>query len=267
MLKDKVVLITGGSRGIGRETARVCIRAGAVVYVCGRNQEALDTAALDVGGKIHTIRADVSDPGQCSAMIERIKTEALRLDVLINNAGMSMRGDIEQLSPQVIQDMFSINTMGAVYLTKYALPLIKESSGSVVFISSLSALYGLPGISVYGASTRALRAIAESLRAETSHHNVHVGLVYVGFTENDPDKRVYDAEGKLIGLNRPRNSQTQAETAEAVISSIRKRKNTAVLTGLGKLSYLMFRLIPGLAGRIAVYGAKKSSMYGIEKDG
>jgi short-subunit dehydrogenase len=267
MFKDKVVLITGGSKGIGRETARLFLKDEAVVYICGRNQEALDAAAHDLGGSIHTITADVSDPGDCASMIERIKSEASRLDILINNAGMSMRGNIEQLSPKVIHDMFSINTMGAVYLTTYALPLIRESRGSVVFISSLSAFYGLPGISVYGASKRALRAIAESLRAETCDDGVHVGLVYVGFTENDPDKQVYDAEGTLIGLNRPRSSQTQAETASAIVSSIRKRKNISVLTRLGKLSYLMFRLLPNTTGRIAVSSAKKSSMYGVEKDG
>jgi NAD(P)-dependent dehydrogenase (short-subunit alcohol dehydrogenase family) len=138
MFKDKVVLITGGSKGIGRETARLFLKEEAVVYICGRNQEALDTAAHDLGGSIHTITADVSDPGDCASMIERIKSEASRLDILINNAGMSMRGNIEQLSPKVIQDMFSINTMGAVYLTTYALPLIRESRGSVLSGQSLN---------------------------------------------------------------------------------------------------------------------------------
>jgi short-subunit dehydrogenase len=267
-LRGKVILITGGSKGIGRETARLCIEAEAVVYICGRDEKALVKASKDLNDQVFTIKADVSDQKQCREMIDSIQKRSGRLDVLINNAGMSMRANIIDLEPRVIEKMFSINTVGALTVTRYALPMLQESKGSVIFISSLSALHGLPGISAYGASKLALKAIAESLRAETREKGVHVGLVYVGFTKNDSDKRVYDAQGNLIALYRPRDSQTQRQTAQEILTCVTRGRKTMVLTPLGKISFLLFRYVPGIASMIANAAAKKSSMYGTGgKDG
>jgi len=260
-ISGKVVLVTGGSRGIGRETARKFAAEGARVCICGRNQEALTAAAESIGGSVSTAPADISDPDQCRKLIDTVKQRFGRLDVLINNAGMSMRGSVYDTDPRVVKQIFDINTAGAVAVTHYALPLLRKSKGSVIFISSISAFHGLPNVSAYCASKIALRAIAESLRAEEWRSGIHVGLIYVGFTTNDADKNVYDAQGQLMPIHRPNKGQSQQRTAGKIFRCAIKRRKTMILTTLGHFSRVFFAVFPRLSGFI-IRKAAGSRMYG-----
>ena len=264
--KGKVVLVTGGNKGIGRETARVFGQLGARLFICGREVESLSLVKDSFereGIVVTSVQTDVRDPEACARLIDTIKAEAGRLDVVVNNAGMSMRGSLEETSVEVVRAMMEINFLGAAYITHFAIPLLKASKGSVVFISSLSALHGLPAIAPYGASKSALRALSESLRAELYHDQVHVGLVHVGFTQNDPGKVGYGKDGEPILIRRPHNSNTQMQVAEKIVYCVRKRRPELVLTSLGKLAGFAYRFFPRLSDLIISRSAGKSSMYGV----
>ena len=263
-LKGKIMLVTGGGKGIGREITRILGSLGAAVYICGRSLEALTKSAEQMnsdGLNIIPIQTDVRDPEACERLIDRIRTEAGRLDTVINNAGMSMRGALEETDPGVLRAMFEINTLGAAYVTHFAIPLLKESGGSVIFVSSLSALHGLPLVGPYGASKLALKGLSESLRAELSPAGVHVGIVHVSFTENDPEKVVYNNDGSYIPLRRSRNTHTQVQTAERVVRCLVKRKREMTLSGLGKFASLAYRFMPRLSDTLISRYSAKSGMF------
>lgn len=263
--RGKIVLITGGSKGIGRETARLFGRCGAHIYICGRRREALDAVELrltEEGSIVKSLQADVRDPEACHSLIETIEQTEGRLDILINNAGMSMRGSVKETDPSVFRNMVDINYLGAAYITHFAIPLLQASRGSIVFISSLSALHGLPMIGAYGSSKLALSGFSQSLRAELRTDGVHVGIVYVGFTENDSDKVVYAKDGSLVPLKRPRSSHSQVQVAEKVISCVLRRKKEMTLTRIGHLAAFAFRFFPGLSDVLVGKFAAKSDMFG-----
>jgi short-subunit dehydrogenase len=130
----------------------------------------------------------------------------------------------------------------------------------VVFISSLSGLKGIPNIAPYSSAKMALTGLSESLRAEMHPHHVHVGIVYVGFTENDEDKTIYSATGKLIPLHRPKNNDTQQGVAKSILKAVQKRKTVLYLTALGKVTQVVYRLFPRLSGYLLGKIAMKSEM-------
>jgi len=268
-MKGKTVLITGGSKGIGRETARLFGRLGARVYICGRNREHLDRAeqALQQEGcSAASVQTDVRIPEACRELIEVIKKEEPGLDAVICNAGMSMRGSIGESTPEVFRTMTEINYLGAAYIAHYALPLLKSSQGSIVFISTIAALRGLPLLGPYGASKSSLQVLSESLRMETASDGVHVGLVHVGFTENDQDKLVYRSDGTLVPIARPKSSYTQEQAAEHIAACVFRRKRVMTLTALGRSASLVYRFFPRLAdAMISRFTNKHRGMYQVRE--
>lgn len=278
-LKKKTVLITGASRGIGRETARLFCSAGARVYITGRDSDVLQETAAKLsklagseassaGGSgcvgwatVIPVQGDVRSEADCRRIVDRVTGEAGGIDVLINNAGMSMRGAFEETAPEVLRAMTEINFLGAAVVSRYALPCVKERRGSIVFISSLSGLRGLPFIGPYGASKMALQGLAQSMRSELHRYGIHVGIVHVGFTENDPDKRTYGSDGSLIPIGRSRYSSTQQQVAEKILKCVVKRRGEMVLTPVGHLAAFVYRFFPRAADFIITRFAARSEMY------
>lgn len=261
---NQVVIITGGSKGIGRETAKRFAAMNATVIITGRRKEELEkTAALirSDGGLCDYFQGDVTQITDCQQIIEAVRKKYHHIDVLVNNAGMSMRGLFADTELDVFHQIMDINFSGAVNMTKLALSSLKASRGSVVFISSLSGLKGIPGIAPYCAAKMALTAFSESLRAELHPDHVHVGILYVGFTENDPDKTIYTATGERMILKRDQNNDTQDGVAKRVIHVVRKRKPRMVLTPLGKITAVMVRFFPRLTGFVLRKFAMKSGRY------
>ena len=262
--RGKSVLITGGGKGIGRETARLFAEEGAKLFITGRDLVALEATAADLGSSkaaVFPLEADVREQQECRKTIDYVREKAGRLDVLINNAGMSMRGRFEELDPQLIRTMMEINYLGSAYTAYYALPLLKEAKGSIVFISSLSALRGLPFIGPYGASKRALQGLAQSMRFELGKDGVHVGILHVGFTENDPNKKIYAKDGSLVPLQRSRNSSTQRDVARAVLRCVKKRRKEMVLTPAGHTADILYRFFPRLSDFLISRFADRSGRY------
>ncbi len=259
---DKVVIITGSSSGIGKATAQLAGQQGAQLVINGRNAEKLQTTAQTLRAScshVLAVAADIATEAGARQLIELALAEYGRIDILINNAGMSSRGYFNTLEPLVMEEMMRINFLGCLYPTRFALDALKATRGSVVFISSVAGIRGLPETSLYCASKMALTSVAESLRVELSDTGVHVGIVYVGVTKNDPGKQVIGADGSLVTLNSrdDRRAQTPETVAWQVLKTIRRRKFKVVLTTLGKFNALANVLFPRIVDKILIASKEK----------
>jgi NAD(P)-dependent dehydrogenase (short-subunit alcohol dehydrogenase family) len=178
---SRVALVSGCSSGIGRITAAYLARAGWVVFAGLRRADDRTTADGLRAEGMHPLPLDVTDPAQCAAAIERIATDRGRLDALVNNAGIDSLGAVEDQPEQALRSVMEVNFFGAMSLTRHALPLMRRGPRStIVMISSLSGLLGLPGSSAYCASKFALEGAAEALRHEVRRFGVRVSLVEPG---------------------------------------------------------------------------------------
>ncbi len=250
-LRGKVVIITGSSIGIGKQMALEAAQKGAKLVLNARNKERLEqTRALLVaqGAEVLAISGDVANPEDCALLIEKAVQHFGRIDVLINNAGIGTQFPLEQIQPHVIRQIVDINLNGSIYCTYFALPHLKESKGSVLFIGSVAGIHGIPHSNVYSATKMALTGLAESLRLETHRYGIHIGLAYVGFTQNDPQKQFIRPDGSL--MTRPDRDQSIVEPVEKVakqlIRMIENRQHKRVFSNLGRMLYWLNRLSPDL---------------------
>lgn len=254
-MKDKVVIITGGSSGIGKALASEFGMRGSKILITGRNREELarTAAALQSEGiVVHAFRADVSQEEDNKMMVKEAIAVFGRIDILINNAGISMRAIFEEVDPAVIKKVMDINFYGVVYATKYCLAEIIKNKGSIVGISSIAGFRGLPGRTGYSASKFALNGFLEALRTELLKSGVHVLTACPGFTASNIRKRSLTEDGSSQGES-PRQEEKMM-TAEACAAHIYratlKRKRTLVLTLQGKFIVFLNKWLPSLADRM-----------------
>ena len=249
------MVITGGSSGIGKALAAQFGLHGSKILITGRNQEDLDKAVkelLDKGISIIGIRADVSVEEDNRRMADEAISRFGTIDVLINNAGISMRALFEEMDVEVITKVMDINFLGVVYATKYCLPEIIRNKGSIIGISSIAGFRGLPGRTGYSASKFALNGFLEALRLELAPKGTHVLTACPGFTSTNIRKRALTKDGSVQGES-PReegNMMTAEECANYIYEATIKRRRTLVLTTQGKLAVFMNKWLPGLADRI-----------------
>jgi NAD(P)-dependent dehydrogenase (short-subunit alcohol dehydrogenase family) len=264
MFRDKVALISGGSRGVGFALASELVDAGARVVITARGKQRLESSLARLrerGGEVEAVSGDIGDWKDAERMVKKAVDRFGRLDILVNNAGVSMRGDFAELSGEVCSRVIATNLSGAVNLTRIAMDPIIDSRGSIVFISSIAGLFGLPGASVYCASKKALTGLCESLRLELIPKGVHVGIVYLGFTEHDPEKRILSASGEPVLPERPAH-HTQAQAAARIVRMLKKRRKHLIMTPIGNLGWLAYRFSPGLVERAVLWAqASKFSLY------
>ena len=249
------MIITGGSSGIGKALAETFGRQGAKILITGRKKEALDQTAAELAAQnieVNTFQADVSQ----EADNEKMAQEAIRLygkiDVLINNAGISMRALFEDVDLEVVRKVMDINFYGALYATKYCLPSIIENKGSVIGISSIAGYRGLPARVGYSASKFALQGFLESLRTEMLHKGVHVLTACPGFTASNIRKASLTKDGSAQGES-PRNEgkmMTSEECAQHIYRATVKRKKFLVLTGQGKMTVFLNKWFPGFMDKM-----------------
>ena len=260
--KNKVAVITGSSQGIGRATAIELLKSGASVMLNGRNEERLKLTEIELkkfDKNLASFCGDVSNPDEAMALIKRTIQVFNKIDILINNAGISMRGNIVDLSPSVYKSVFDINVLGVMNVTIPSLPHIRETNGSIVFISSVAGIRGLPGYSAYSSSKMALRAIAESLRIEEAKSNIHIGLMLVGFTDVEFEKKSLDSDGRLIRIKDRAKFKPQPvkKVALHILENIKKRKFKTTLTSIGKLNGFLQSLLPTLVEKILIRSNEK----------
>ncbi|NIG55305.1 SDR family oxidoreductase [Chitinophaga sp. Cy-1792] len=247
--QNKVVVITGGSSGIGKALVAEMLHNGAQVAVCGRKQSALEALQNELGTKdIFTYVADVSIEADCQAFIEAVTAKFGKIDILINNAGISMRALFRDLDLSVLKSLMDINFWGTVYCTKFAYPAILASKGTIVGVSSIAGYRGLPARTGYSASKFAMQGFLEALRTENLRTGVNVMWVCPGFTASNIRNTALNPHGQAQSetpLNEDKLMSAE-EVAARIGKAIAKRKRTLVLTTQGKLTVLLSKLIPGI---------------------
>lgn len=197
----KVVLITGGSSGIGLGVASALAGLGARVAIAGRNPSSLDNAATELnssGAKVLQIPMDVRDPLSVQEGVKNTVRALGRLDIVLACAGVSMRARFEECKMDAIRNLFETNFFGVVHLLQETLPELKKSQGSFVGISSLTGKRGVPGYSIYGASKFALQGLLDSVRMEVQKDQVHIGVVSTGFVDTPLRDKVLGGDGKVL---------------------------------------------------------------------
>ncbi len=246
----KVVVVTGSSRGIGRDTARQALAHGARVVLNGRDPAALEATRQALGSTDRTlaVAADVSRPEEAEYLVAATVAAWGRLDVLVNNAGLSMRGSFSDLTNDAVRALVDANFLSAVWTTRAALPSLRASGGRVLFVSSLAGLRGFPGVSLYSATKMALTALQQSLQAEEGPRGVWFGLAWLAFTENDPEKTVLGADGRRFRHERAW-SVTQAQAAAALLGAVARRRKRRILTAKGRFLAWAQAWLPGLVDR------------------
>ena len=247
----QVAIVTGSESGIGRETARALCQQGAAVVLNGRNAQRLaqtHAALAEAGFAVASCVADVTDYAACEELVNTALAHFGRLDILITNASISQRAYFADMQPEVFRQVLDSNVYGTVYPLKAALPHLVRSRGSVTFISSISALNGMPSGSAYCAGKAAVANLAHTLRLELAHTGIHFGIVHIGFTQNDPDKRVLDAAGQPVPIAHrpPRWQKSQAAVAGIILGHIRRRRQRTVISALGHLIVLVHTYLPRL---------------------
>jgi short-subunit dehydrogenase len=247
---NKVVAITGGSDGIGKALVDALIGMGAKVATCGRNQDKLyDLQVKHSGLPLHTIVADVSNINDCKNFITSTLNTFGGIDVLINNAGISMRALLKDAEIEVLQKVMAINYFGTVYCTKLALQSIIERKGTIVGVSSIAGYRGLPGRSGYSASKFAVNGWLEAVRTELMDDGVNVMWVCPGFTASNIRNAALNNKGNSQGES-PMNEaelMSSEECATHILKAIEKRKRTLVLTFTGKRTVFMNKFFPAWA--------------------
>ena len=263
---NKVIIITGSESGIGRETARQFGEQGAHIVLNGLNIDRLaqtEASFREAGYSVVSCIADVTDYNQCETLIDTAIQAFGRIDVLITNASISMRAYFVDLTPAAFKRVMDSNIYGSVFPLKAALPYLIQSAGSVTFISSISALNGMPSGSAYCAGKAALSNLAHTIRLELYQTGIHFGIVHIGFTENDPDKRVLDATGQPVPIayRNPKYQMPRTNVSQAILRHIQKRKRRTILSPTGFLILFVHGLSPRLADAIIRWSMRNWSRF------
>ena len=228
-LNGKVVVITGASSGIGKAMAREYAAMGAKVVLGARQAEKLEALTKEIvanGGKAAWCATDVTKVEDCQKLIETAVDKFGGIDVLICNAGISMRALFDDLDLKVLHRLMDVNFWGTVYCTKFALPYLQQSKGSLVGISSVAGIHGLPGRTGYSASKFAMTGFLETIRIENLKKGLHVMVACPGFTASNVRFSALTADGTQQGET-PRNEakmMTPEEVAHIVARGIHRRK-------------------------------------------
>jgi len=257
IFKDKVVVITGASSGIGRELAYQLAEQGAWLSLAARNGERLTAVAKECqarGGKAIAIVTDVSEQTQCAQLIQRTVENYDRIDVLVNNAGITMWANFEEVSDiSFYEQIMRVNYLGSVYCTYYALPFLKKTKGQIIGISSLAGKNGIPKRSGYAASKHAIVGFFDTLRIELEEYGISVTMIYPDFVATETRKRAFGADGKPIGESpvKEREVMSAEKCAQLIIQAAAARKRELMMTWRGKAGVWVKLIAPGLVDRIA----------------
>ena len=250
---NKVVVVTGGSDGIGKALVNTLMDRGAKVATCGRNYDKLyHLQTSHAGTSLITYTADVSNEADCRNFINEVIKAFGTIDILINNAGISMRALFLETEPETLRKVMDVNFWGTVYCTKFALPYIIKQKGTVTGVSSIAGYRGLPGRTGYSASKFAVNGFFEALRTELLETGVNIMWVCPGFTTSNIRNAALNKDAKAQGKS-PLDEgslMTSEECAAQILHAIEKRKRTHVFTMNDKRTVFLNRLIPSVADKL-----------------
>lgn len=261
-MKDKVIIITGASSGIGKALAIECAARGAKLSLGARNSEQLKTISeqlktkskklLHLDCEVLLTTTDVTSEMDCKNLIERTLDRFGKIDILINNAGISMRALFEEVDLKVLHQVMDTNFWGTVYCSKHALPFLLKAKGSLVGISSVAGFKGLPGRTGYSASKFAMHGFLDVVRMENMKKGLHVLLACPGFTASNIRNLSLTKDGTSQGetpLNEDKLMSAE-EVAKHICNAIEKRKRTLVLTTQGKMTVLLNKFFPSFMDKM-----------------
>lgn len=248
-LIGKNILITGASSGIGEAIAREAAKVGANVALAARNKDKLSELKAELeqhGIKVIAITTDVTNEVDCQNFIDQSISQLGGIDILINNAGISMRAPFEDTKLEVLQEIMDVNYWGAVRCTKAALPELLKNKGSLVAVSSVTGFKGLPGRSGYASSKFAMNGLFESLRMEYMSRGLHTLIACPGFTSSNIRLNARKADGSLQAETPADESKMDNPTdvARDILQAIRDRKNFMLHNKQGKIIYWMNKFFP-----------------------
>ncbi|HAG14929.1 MAG TPA: short chain dehydrogenase [Bacteroidales bacterium] len=255
-MEMKNVIITGASSGIGKALVYEYYKRGFQITMAARNFEAMEIIAHDLDPELKNIllvKTDVVKEYDCRNLIELSLIRFGRIDILINNAGISMRALFSDLHLDVVRKVMDVNFWGTVYCTKFALPHLLKTKGSVVGVISIAAYLGLPARSAYSASKFAVRGFFDALRVENLKTGLHVLLVAPGFTTSNVRFSALTADGSQQGET-PRDESkmmSSEEVALHIAEGVSNRKAEIILTFVeGKLSVFLKKFFPRLVEKL-----------------
>jgi short-subunit dehydrogenase len=257
-MKDQAVIITGASSGIGKELALQYAKEGSLLVLAARNKEKLEavtSSCINLGGKAIAVLTDVADEVQCKHLIESCVKEYGKIDLLVNNAGITMWAYFDQVTDlKIMEKVMQVNYFGSVYCTYYALPYLKESRGRLVGVSSLTGKAGIPTRSGYGASKHAMAGFFDALRVELKESGVSVTMIYPGFVSSEVRQRALGGDGKPLGESPVKENEVMSveKCVNLMIPAIASRKREVIMTFRGKIGMWLKLIAPGLVDRIAL---------------
>lgn len=261
--RDNVVVITGGSSGIGREIAYQLSAQGAQLVLAAREPSLLESVAAECrrrGARAIAVPTDVGVESQCQALVERAVAEFGRIDTLVNNAGLSMHARFEELdSVEPVERLMRINFFGSVYCTFHALPHLKKNGGRLVAVCSLAGLTGVPTRTAYAASKHAMSGFFNSLRIELADDGMSVTLAYPGFVATEIASRAIGPHGTTLGERPVRDAAVMPadECARLIIAAAANRRRQVVMSLRGKLGLWLRLVAPGAIDRIATRAVER----------
>ena len=267
-IKDKVAVVTGASSGIGLAAVKEFAAAGARVVLAARSAEKLNEIVRELemqypsgsgSSRFLAVPTDVCREEDCKNLIEKAVAAYGKIDILVNNAGISMRALFKDLDLSVIRQLMDVNFWGTVYCTKYALPYLLQTKGSVVGVISIAGFKGLPARTGYSASKFAVYGFLDTLRVEHLHDGLHVMIFAPGFTASNIRNVALTADGTRQGET-PRDEDkmmSAEEVARRMLVGIRKEKAQIILTPIGKITVLLNKFFPRLVDRLEYDYMKK----------
>lgn len=256
--KDKVIIITGASSGIGLATARLFAGMGAKLSLAARSIDRLESLAselTDDRSRILCIKTDVSVEEDCRRLIEETVRRFGKIDILINNAGISMRAPFLDVNLEVIKKLMNVNFWGTVYCSKYALPEILKTKGSIVGVISTAGYVAIPGRTGYVTSKYAIRGFLETLRIEHLNDGINILVFAPGYTASNVRNAALLADGSPQGYS-PKDEgklMSAEKVAEKLAYGLYRRKKEMILTALGYWDIWLYRRFPRLMDRVQLH--------------
>jgi short-subunit dehydrogenase len=268
-LKDKIVIITGASSGIGKSLAHEFAKRGANLILGARQYVVLCEIAQEIeqqyGIKAVAVHCDVAIEEECAMLVKQALLTFKKIDVLVNNAGISMRALFKDVDLVVLKQLMDVNFWGTVYCTKHALPEIIKTKGSIVGVSSIAGYKGLPGRSGYSASKFAMNGFLDALRVENLHTGVHVLTACPGFTASNIRNTALDKNGMQQGESTLAEDKmmTADEVAKIIADGVENRSRTLIMTGPGKLTVTLSKLFPAWLDKLVynTFAKEKNSLF------
>ncbi len=267
-VNDKVVIITGASSGIGKSLAAEFARRGANLVLGARQYVTLSEIAQSFSQQYNikaiAVECDVTKAEDCKNLIKQATLTFGKVDILINNAGISMRALFIDTDVKVLKTVMDVNFWGTVYCTKYALPEILKTKGSIVGVSSIAGYKGLPGRTGYSASKFAMNGFLDALRVENLKTGVHVMTACPGFTASNIRNTALNKDGGQQGEStlEEQKMMTSDEVAKIIADGVENRERTLIMTGQGKLTVFLSKFLPAWLDKLVynVFAKERDSL-------